>query len=69
MNWFITIVSTFMIAVGGIYIFRPEWAKKWDRSVRRYPTTDSVYKLMGFILLISGVISLVLFNYLAMKKK
>lgn len=57
-----------MIAVGGIYIFRPEWAKKWDISVRRYPATESVYKLMGFILLISGIIYLILFNYLAMKK-
>lgn len=68
MDWFATIVSTLLIAVGGIHIFRPEWARKWDKSVRRYPTTDSVYKLIGFILLVSGIIYLVLFNYLAMKK-
>jgi hypothetical protein len=66
MNWFATIVSLLLIAIGGTYIFRPESAAKWDRAVGRQRATAFVYKVMGLILFGSGLIYLVLFNYLSL---
>lgn len=68
MDWFATFVGTMMIAVGSLEYFAPGIMDRWDTAVGRGPSSPSLHKLLGGIGIVSGIVIILLFNYLSLSK-